>query len=71
MGCGQKSFMLVWLCHEIRYGLLANGHLSRVSRQSRLLANGNGDNEEKPGTVHRSPGVYLVKEEEEDSSLMI
>ena len=35
MGCGQKSFKLVWRCHQLLSGFLAKGHLPRVSRQSR------------------------------------
>ena len=38
MGCGQKSFKLVWWCHQLLSGLLADGHLPRVSRQSCLSA---------------------------------
>ena len=34
MDCGQNSFKLVWRCYQIQSGFLANGHLSRVSRQS-------------------------------------
>ena len=35
MGCGQKSFKLVWRCHQLLSGFLAKGHLPWVSRQSR------------------------------------
>jgi hypothetical protein len=35
MGCDQKSFKLVWWCHQVLSGFLANGYLPRVSRQSR------------------------------------
>ena len=35
IGCVQKSFMLVWRCHQLPSGFLAKGHLQRVSRQSR------------------------------------
>ena len=41
-------------------GLIASGHLSRVSRHS---ANDKIDNEVKPKAVHRSPGIYLTAEE--------
>ena len=44
-------------------GFLAKGHLPRVSLQSRLSANGSGDNEMIPGAVDRSPGIYLTAEE--------
>ena len=30
----QKSFKLVWRCHQLRSRFLAKGHLPRVSRQS-------------------------------------
>ena len=35
MGCGQKSFKLVWWCKQLLTGFLAKGHLSPVSRQLR------------------------------------
>ena len=44
--------MLVQRWHYLLYVLLAYGHLPRVSRQSRLSANGNGDNEMILGVVH-------------------
>ena len=34
MGCGQKTFMPVLLCHELRSGFLANDHLPRLSWMS-------------------------------------
>ena len=34
MGCSQKSFKLVWRCHQLLSGCLAKCHFSRVSRQS-------------------------------------
>ena len=36
--------------------------------QSRLSANDKGDNEAKPGAVHRSPGIYLIAEENPEKS---
>jgi hypothetical protein len=42
-------------------GLLAIGHLSQVTRHSRLSANDKGDNEVLVD-VHRSPGIYLTAE---------
>ena len=39
MGCGQKSFKLVWRCHQLLSGFLAKGYLPRLSRQSRLSTN--------------------------------
>ena len=44
-------------------GFLSNGHLPRVSRQSRLSTNEKGDNKMKPGAVLRSPGIYFKIEE--------
>ena len=41
---------------------LANGHLPQMSRQSRLLANDKGDNEVKPGAVHRWTDIYFTDE---------
>ena len=49
MGCGQISYMLVWQFHEFLSEFLANGHLPRVLRQSRLPANDKGGNEVKSG----------------------
>ena len=34
-----------------------------MSRHSRLSADFNGDNAIKPGSVHISPGIYLMTEE--------
>ena len=59
MFCGQKSLLLVWRCHQLLSGLIANNHFPRVSRQSRLSANDRGD-DMIPGTVHRSPDIYLT-----------
>jgi hypothetical protein len=42
MGCGQKSFKLVWWCHQLLSGFLANDHLPQVSR---LSANDKDDND--------------------------
>ena len=60
MGCGQRSSKLVWRCHQLLSGFLAQDHFPRVSRQSRLSAN---DNELIPGAVHNSLGIYLIAEE--------
>ena len=35
MGCGQKSFKIVWWCHELLSGFLAKGNLPRASSQPR------------------------------------
>ena len=37
--------------------------LPRVLRQSRMSANDKGDNKMILGTVHRSPCIYLMTEE--------
>ena len=63
MFCGQKNFKLVWWCHKLLSWFLAKGHLPRLSRQSRLLANGEGDNEMIPGVLYRSSGIYSMAEE--------
>ena len=42
---------------------LADGHLSRLLRQSRLSANDKGENEMKPEVLNRSLGIYLMAEE--------
>ena len=69
MGCGLKSFKLVWRCHQLLTGFLANYHLPFVSRQSdgqsenfHYYCNANDkDNDEMlPGAVHRSLGIYLT-----------
>ena len=39
---------------------LSSGHLPRVSQKSHLLASDGDDNEVEPGTVHKSPGIYLM-----------
>ena len=46
--CSQKSFTLVSRCHQLLSGILAEGHLPRVSRQS---ANDKDDNEMITGSV--------------------
>ena len=55
----KKSFKLVWWCHQLLSGFLANGHLPRVSLQSCLSANDKSDNGLKPGAVHRSPDSHF------------
>ena len=50
-GCSLKSFMVVYLCHQL--GLTDQLHLS---------ANDKG-NEVKSGAVHRSPGIYFIADE--------
>ena len=59
----KKSIMLVCRCHQLLSGLLANGHLLQVSRQSLLSANDKSDNKTKPGAVYRSPGICLTAKE--------
>ena len=67
MSCGQKSFKLAWLCHQLLSRILAKCHLSRMSHQSCLSANDKDDNEMIPGAVtdnlaftfqHRKPHQY-------------
>ena len=59
----KKSFKLVWGCYQLLSGLLSNGQLPRMSRQSLLSADVTRDNEMIPGAVYRFPGVYLISEE--------
>ena len=48
--------------HQLLSGFLANGHLSRVLRQSRLSTDDKGDNEMILEAVPRSPGIYVGAE---------
>ena len=59
----KKSFMLVLRRHQLLSGFVANDHLLRVSRQSRLTVTDKGDNEMIPGALHKSPGIYFTVEE--------
>ena len=59
----KKNFMIMWWYDKLLSGFLANGHLPRLSLQSRLLVNDKGDNEMILGAVYRSPGIYLTAEE--------
>ena len=63
MVCDHTCFMLVWRFHQLISGFLAKGRLPRVSRKSRLMTNVKDLNEVKRETVHRSPGMYLMSEE--------
>jgi hypothetical protein len=63
MGCGHKSLMLVWQCHQLLPEFVAKGHLSRMSCQSHLSVNGKDENEMIPGAVHRYHGICLMAEE--------
>ena len=60
---GQNSFKLVWRYDQLLSRLLDNGHLLRVSRQSRLFTSNMDDEETIPEAVHRSSGIYLTAEE--------
>ena len=62
MDRGQKSFKLMWRCHQLLSGFLVTGHLPRVSRKSRSSANDKSDNEMILGAVHRSPGIWFTAE---------
>ena len=57
MDCGQKSFKLVWRCHQPLSGFLAKGHLVTS------VGNYKGDNEMVPEAVNRSPGICFTAEE--------
>ena len=57
----KKNFMLVWQCHQFLSRFLANGLSFGVSYQSHLSAN--NDNVVKLRVVHKSPGIYLMAEE--------
>jgi hypothetical protein len=45
----KKRFNLVLWCHQLQSGFLTKGNLHRVSRQSRMSTNDNGDLEMIPG----------------------
>jgi hypothetical protein len=62
MGCYQKSFKLVWGCHQLLSGFLANSHMPRVSRQSRLLLIIRVIFRAYR-RLHRYPGIYLMVHE--------
>ena len=49
----------MWRGYQFLIGFLAKDHLSRISRQSRLLANDKGDN---PFNLHSQPGNIEKKE---------
>ena len=57
----KKNFKLVWRCYHLLSGFREKGLLPQVSRQFRLSANGNGDNEDT-GNLHRSTGNCLTAE---------
>jgi hypothetical protein len=63
MGSGQKSFKLMFRGHQLLSYSLVNDHTPRVSRHSSLSANERSYNEQKLGTVHRSPSTYIKIEE--------
>ena len=50
--CSQESFKLVWRCHQVLLGFLANGHLPQ-SHLSLMMS----DNEMAPGAIHIPPGI--------------
>ena len=58
----KENFKLVWLCHQLFSGFLANGKLPRVSHQPRLWGNDKSVNE-MMRAVHNSPGICLTAEE--------
>ena len=57
--CTWSHFNVVQCCHELMSVLLVNFYLRRVLR---LSANDRSD-EIIPGSVHRSPSIYLMVEE--------
>ena len=59
MGCGHKSFKLVWRCHQL---VLFRGRRP-LAPSVMSVTNDKGDNEMIPGAVHRSPAIYLRAEE--------
>ena len=61
-GMQINIFMLVWRCHHIVTRYLTNSFLRQVSRQSPLSANDKDNNETIPGTLNKSPGIYLTAE---------
>ena len=62
-GLWPKMMNPVRRCHQLLFVVLAKDHLSRVSHQSLLSANGKVDNEMISGTVHRSPSSFLISKE--------
>ena len=58
-----RQIKLVWWFHQLLSGFLANGHLPRVSRQSRLSANDKDNNEMIPEAVQISAGICVTAEE--------
>ena len=63
MGCGQKSFKLVWRCHQLLFGFPAKGYFAPSFPSVTSVANDKGDNEMILGAVHRSPGICLTAKE--------
>ena len=61
MGCVQKSFKLLWRCHQLVSGFLVNGHLSEFTSVTCQLMISVIMND--IWAVHRSPGIYLKVEE--------
>ena len=59
----KKSSKLVGQLHQLFSWFLATGHFPRGSRQSRLSANYNINNEMKLRAMHRSSGILLTAEE--------
>ena len=59
----QIYFIIINIIHRLLSGFLTTGHLPQVSPQSRLSTSAKSDNEMIPGTVHKSPGIYQMAEE--------
>ena len=67
MGCEQKNCKLAWLDHQLLFAFLANDHLPEChvilvgQLMIRVIMN-------IPGTVHKSSDIYLISEENPQTS---
>ena len=60
----EKPSMLVWRCHQLPSGFLANDHLpASATLSGTSVDNDKGDKEMILGVVQRSPGICLTDEE--------
>ena len=62
MGCGQKNFVSLAV-PPAPVRVPSQRPLAPGIRPLTSVANDKGDNEMIPGTVHRSPGIYPIAEE--------
>ena len=58
MGCSQKSFKLVWRCHQLLSGFLVKSFPPSVTSVT-LLFNDKGESEMIPGAVHSNKKVTI------------